>query len=280
VVLARMRAKRLDASPEERPASLIQVSHFASATVRLLAVFVATGVFPLLTATSARPLLSLEGDQPRHITASAGRNSGGETQALCTAGDANRPVVCHPRGQSTTRGGPGLAASDLALRLRSSTVHRVQTALSSRDFPFMSPGRESGTQESASSPAFQRPDCELEQAVCTSDCYYSADQQVCISASCDPAFKACIAVLPFGAVASLPAACISSDQAAFRLIEQQGVILDMDPTLLAEAYITLIKARIACRAGLFDDALHFYDEIETALQRKTATTPDSDRVGR
>jgi hypothetical protein len=265
--------------PEEGAASFIQNSCSSSAAVKFVAAFVALGVLPVLTSTSARPSQSLQGDQERCLTASAGWNSSGEAHAPCTVGAANRPVLCHAR-PSTTRGHSGFAANDLALRLRAGTVHRVQTVVSSRDFPFMSPGREIETQDLASSPAFERPDCELQQAVCASNCYYSADQQVCISASCDPGFKACIALLPFGAVASLPAACISSDQVASRLIEQQVMILDIDPTLLADAYITLIKARITCRAGLFDNALRFYDEIETALQRKTATTPDSHRVGR
>jgi hypothetical protein len=111
----------------------------------------------------------------------------------------------------------------------------------------------------------ERPDCLLEADLCRSNCYYADDEQQCAIRECEPQLKLCIASLPFGAPASLPAACSPADQSAFRKL---GPPLDIDPKLLAGAQDALIRARISCKAGFFDHGLRLYQEIETILHRK------------
>jgi hypothetical protein len=74
--------------------------------------------------------------------------------------------------------------------------------------------------------------------------------------------------LPVGKAPALATNCVSADQEAQRRIERQGEMLDVDPVLFAESYNALIRARIACRAGLLSQALSLYDEIQESLREK------------
>jgi hypothetical protein len=86
--------------------------------------------------------------------------------------------------------------------------------------------------------------------------------------------------LPVGKTVSLPPDCIEADQNAVRRLERHGELLDLEPTLFAEAYNTLIKARIACRAGSVTAALNFYDEIEESLREKVVPNDAALTAGR
>jgi len=90
----------------------------------------------------------------------------------------------------------------------------------------------------------------------------------------------CLATLPLGKSPSLPLACGSADQAAFQRLERQGELLDADPTLFAESYRTLIRARIACGAGNTTRALNLYDEIMESMHEKPVRGEAASRPGR
>ena len=117
----------------------------------------------------------------------------------------------------------------------------------------------------AAAPAFERSDCVLQEAVCRAACADHGDEQRCILRQCEPQFLRCTASLPVGKVVSLPAACVPADQEAVRRLERQGELLDADSTLFADSFNALVRARIACRAGYFADALNIYDEIQESL---------------
>jgi hypothetical protein len=78
--------------------------------------------------------------------------------------------------------------------------------------------------------------------------------------------------LPHGKSPSLPVPCWSVDQEAFQRLKRQGELLDADPILFAESYNTLIRARIACRAGDNSKALRLYDEILEGMRDKLVPT--------
>ena len=113
--------------------------------------------------------------------------------------------------------------------------------------------------------ALERSDCVLQEAVCRSECTHHGDEQRCIMNRCEPQLLRCTASLPVGKVVSLPAACMPADQEAVRRRERQGELLDADATLFAESFNALVRARIACRAGYFGDALNIYDEIRESM---------------
>jgi pentatricopeptide repeat protein len=87
-------------------------------------------------------------------------------------------------------------------------------------------------------------------------------------ARASPPFEASDPALPVGKSVALPTPCVAADREASGAIEQQGERLDADPTLFAESFATLIRARIACRAGRVSDALNLYDEIRESLREK------------
>src|SRR5262249_55405831 len=87
-------------------------------------------------------------------------------------------------------------------------------------------------------------------------------------ARASPPFEPGDPALPVGKSVALPKTCVAADQEAVRAIERQGERLDADPTLFAESFNTLIRARIACRAGQVSGALNFYDEIGESLREK------------
>ena len=64
---------------------------------------------------------------------------------------------------------------------------------------------------------------------------------------------------------SLPVACMMADQEAVRRLERQGELLDADPTLFADSFNNLVRARIICRVGYSTEALNIYDEIQESL---------------
>jgi hypothetical protein len=78
--------------------------------------------------------------------------------------------------------------------------------------------------------------------------------------------RQCLAAVPAGRARLLPAACIGQDQAAVQLIEWHGEMLDLEDDALAQAYATLIRARIACVAGRLAEALALYDAILGSLR--------------
>jgi hypothetical protein len=122
--------------------------------------------------------------------------------------------------------------------------------------------------QAAAPPAFERSDCVLHEAVCRSECAHHGDEKRCIISRCEPQFLRCTASLPVGKVVSLPAACVPADQEAVRRLERQGELLDADSTLFAESFNALVRARIACRAGYFREALNIYDEIQESMATK------------
>ena len=122
--------------------------------------------------------------------------------------------------------------------------------------------------QAAAPPAFERSDCVLHEAVCRSECAHHGDEKRCILNRCEPELLRCTASLPVGKVVSLPAACVPADQEALRRLERQGELLDADSTLFAESFNALVRARIACRAGYFREALNIYDEIQESMATK------------
>ena len=117
-------------------------------------------------------------------------------------------------------------------------------------------------QPAEASTALERPDCVLQEGVCRSECAYHADEKRCIVRRCEPLFLQCAASLPVGKVVSLPVACMTADQ------ERQGELLDADPTLFADSFNNLVRARILCRAGYSSEALNIYDEIQESMATK------------
>jgi len=51
-------------------------------------------------------------------------------------------------------------------------------------------------------------------------------------------------------------------------LERQGELLDADPTLFADSFNNLVRARILCRAGYSSEALNIYDEIQESMAVK------------
>ena len=123
-------------------------------------------------------------------------------------------------------------------------------------------------QPAEASTALERPDCVLQEGVCRSECAYHADEKRCIVRRCEPLFLQCTLALPVGKVVSLPVACMSADQEAVRRLERQGELLDADPTLFADSFNNLVRARIICRAGYSTEALNIYDEIQESMATK------------
>ena len=115
---------------------------------------------------------------------------------------------------------------------------------------------------------FERRDCLADDATCRAVCARGADRRGCVAERCAPQLAQCTVTLPVGKAPSLPATCRAADQDAMRALERQGELLDMDPTLFADSYVTLIRARIACRAGALSEALNLYDEISESLREK------------
>ena len=134
--------------------------------------------------------------------------------------------------------------------------------------PGEAPYSEPLSQDAAVPPAFERSDCILQEAVCRSECTHHGDEKRCIINRCEPQLLRCTASLPVGKVVSLPAACVPADQEAVRRLERQGELLDADSTLFADSFNALVRARIACRAGYFGDALNIYDEIQESMATK------------
>jgi hypothetical protein len=116
--------------------------------------------------------------------------------------------------------------------------------------------------------ALERPDCVLQEGVCRSECAYHADEKRCIVRRCEPLFLQCTASLPVGKVVSLPVACVTADREAVRRLERQGELLDADPTLFADSFNNLVRARILCRAGYSSEALTIYDEVQESMAVK------------
>jgi hypothetical protein len=123
----------------------------------------------------------------------------------------------------------------------------------------------------STSSQFEHSDCAAQDALCRAACA-ATDQDKCLD-RCVPQLAQCLAALPVGKSVALPTACLPADQEAVRRIERQGELLDADPTLFAESFSTLVRARIACRAGRASDALNFYDEIHESLREKAV--PDT-----
>ena len=122
--------------------------------------------------------------------------------------------------------------------------------------------------QAAAAPTLERSDCVLQEAVCRSECAHHGDEQRCLVNRCEPQLLRCTASLPVGKVVSLPAGCIPADQEAVRRLERQGELLDADATLFADSFNALVRARIACRAGYFGEALNIYDEIQESMATK------------
>jgi hypothetical protein len=116
--------------------------------------------------------------------------------------------------------------------------------------------------------AIERTDCRVEDAVCRTECSATSAKRDCAADPCSSRLMLCLATLPVGKAPQLPIACRPADQDAFGRLERQGELLDADPTLFAESYRSLIRARIACRAGDQGRALALYDEIMESLREK------------
>ena len=125
----------------------------------------------------------------------------------------------------------------------------------------------------------ERSDCRLENAVCRSECIPGASKQKCGADPCATRLMHCLATLPLGKSPSLPMACTAADQQAFRRLERQGELLNADPALFAESYRTLIRARIACRAGDQVRALGLYDEVVESMREKRMPREAPPRLG-
>ena len=117
----------------------------------------------------------------------------------------------------------------------------------------------------------ERSDCTVRDAVCHAGCFAQRDLDGCVSGRCEPLLRQCLAAVPAGRARLLPAACIAPDQAAVQLIEWHGEMLDLEDDALAQAYATLIRARIACAAGRLAEALALYDAILGSLRVAAST---------
>ena len=117
----------------------------------------------------------------------------------------------------------------------------------------------------------ERSDCTLQDAVCHAACFAQPDPAGCVSRSCEPLLRQCLAAVPAGRARLLPAACIGPDRAAVQLIEWHGEMLDLEDDELAQAYATLIRARIACAGGRLGEALALYDAILGSLRVAAST---------
>ena len=117
----------------------------------------------------------------------------------------------------------------------------------------------------------ERSDCAVRDAICHAGCLAQRDLAGCVSERCEPLLRQCLAAVPAGRARLLPAACIGQDQAAVQLIEWHGEMLDLEDDALAQAYATLIRARIACVAGRLAEALALYDAILGSLRVAAST---------
>jgi len=126
----------------------------------------------------------------------------------------------------------------------------------------------------------ERSDCLIEDAVCRSECIPGASKRECGADPCPSRLMLCLATLPLGKSPSLPTICSSADQQAFQRLERQGELLDADPVLFAESYTTLIRARIACRAGDPTKALNLYDEVLESMREKLVPAGQASKAGR
>lgn len=129
-------------------------------------------------------------------------------------------------------------------------------------------------------PGFDRSDCKVEDAVCRSECVPRAGRHECDADPCSSRLMRCLATPPLGKSPSLPVACKAPDEEAFRLLERQGELLDADQTLFTESYNSLIRARIACRAGNHAKALNLYDEIMESMRDKPVASEAASKLGR
>lgn len=125
----------------------------------------------------------------------------------------------------------------------------------------------------------ERRDCLVGDAVCRSECGPGMGRRECDVVPCSSRLELCLATLPLGKFPSLPMACRPVDQEAFQRLERQGELLDADPTLFAESYRTLIRARIACRAGDHAKALNLYDEILESMREKPVPSSGTSKLG-
>jgi hypothetical protein len=117
----------------------------------------------------------------------------------------------------------------------------------------------------------EQSDCTVRDAVCHAGCFAQRDLAGCVSGRCEPLLRACLAAVPAGRARLLPAACLGPDQTAVQLIEWHGEMLDLDNDELAQAYTTLIRARIACAAGRLAEGLALYDAILGSLRVAEST---------
>ena len=117
----------------------------------------------------------------------------------------------------------------------------------------------------------ERSDCAVRDAVCQAGCFAQPDSAGCVSGRCEPLLRQCLAAIPAGHARLLPAVCIDRDQTAVQLIEWHGEMLDLEDEALAQAYATLIRARIACVAGQLAEALALYDAILGSLRVAAST---------
>lgn len=110
----------------------------------------------------------------------------------------------------------------------------------------------------------ERSECLAQHASCKPAAMTTATR----GDDCGSRLHQCLTTLPLGARPSLPPNCMSIDRNAFSGLERQGELLDADPRLLNESYISLIRARIACRAGDYQKAHNLYEEILEGVRRK------------
>ena len=141
------------------------------------------------------------------------------------------------------------------------------------DTDAISPGlvRLAGPDPSDEETLSEQSDCTLQDAVCHAACFAQPDPAGCVRRSCEPLLRQCFAAVPAGRARLLPAACVGPDQTAVQLIEWHGEMLDLEGDELAQAYATLIRARIACAAGRLAEALALYDAILGSLRVAEST---------
>jgi len=109
-----------------------------------------------------------------------------------------------------------------------------------------------------------RSDCVLRNAMCETACLEGADAASCRASRCEPVQRQCTALcMPQQSIA---AACATRDHAVVALIEQHGVLLDGAPNRLAEAYVTVVRARGECVDGQVHAALADYERAELLLR--------------
>jgi hypothetical protein len=107
-------------------------------------------------------------------------------------------------------------------------------------------------------------DCVLKNAMCETACLEGADAASCRVSQCEPVQRQCTALcMPQQSIAE---ACATRDRAVVALIEQQGVLLDGAPNRLAEAYVTVVRARGECVDGQVHAALADYERAELLLR--------------